>query len=69
VKGSRWVFLLQNFFIFLFVSLEVEALGSTRLTGERKFPIVSSMNNLPVLAGLVTHRLPLQGLVRQRLRL
>jgi hypothetical protein len=44
---SRWVFL-QNFFIFLFVSSEVEVLRARRLAGERKFPIVLSMDNLAV---------------------
>jgi hypothetical protein len=41
-------FLLQNFFVSLFVSSEVEGLGPRRLAGERKFPIVSSMDNLAV---------------------
>jgi hypothetical protein len=45
---SRWVFLLHNFFISLFVSSEVEVLGARRLAGERKFPIMSSMDNLAV---------------------
>jgi len=41
-------FLLQNFFVSLFVSLEVETLEARRLAGQRKFPIVSSMDNLAV---------------------